>query len=262
VLVDREAPRRTLETVHAGRERRPPPQRKARQPRERNRARRHRGARHRRRASHRDPAGRLPSRVNRIVERRRGSVGPAADRQSGLLNTRTYEKHGSRPHRRDTTCDGPPLSVARTESTTRLGSARTRSPPEKHPADAVSGRRNPQHPTREALAQPPNTRCRQATACSDRDNPHCRDRPCAGRNSRQETRRPGACPTSSRPLARFRLARHSALDELRQRGVRAGRAQPLSVAKGEPPGSRARPSTAWSSICIVTSAFARLDTTS
>jgi len=33
----------------------------------------------------------------------------------------------------------------------------------------------------------------------------------------------------------------TATDELRQRGVRAGRAQPLSHAKGEPPGSRARP---------------------
>ena len=41
-----------------------------------------------------------------------------------------------------------------------------------------------------------------------------------------------------------------------------GRAQLLSQAKGEPPGSRARPSSAWSCICIVTSAFARSDTTS
>jgi len=35
------------------------------------------------------------------------------------------------------------------------------------------------------------------------------------------------------------------------------RAQPLSQAKGEPPGSRARPSSAWSCICILTSAVAR-----
>ena len=41
-----------------------------------------------------------------------------------------------------------------------------------------------------------------------------------------------------------------------------GRARPLSQAKGEPPGSRARPSSAWSCICIVTSAFARSDMTS
>ena len=68
-------------------------------------------------------------------------------------------------------------------------------------------------------------------------------------------------PARGRVLTRLRLARHSALDELRQRGVRAGEHSRSRRRRDSRP-DRAPPSSAWSCVCIVTLPFARSDTTS
>ena len=62
--------------------------------------------------------------------------------------------------------------------------------------------------------------------------------------------------SSGRPRVRYWCGRAPTARRSR------GRAQPLSQAEGEPPGPRARPSSAWSCICILTSACARSNTSS
>jgi hypothetical protein len=76
-----------------------------------------------------------------------------------------------------------------------------------------------------------------------------------------EARRVEMPASPLRATADTMLDEMTATDELRQRGARASEHN-RSRRRRESRRDRARPSTAWSCICIVTSAFARSDTAS